>query len=98
VVFEAIYLWRGSSTIATVGHWTIAVGIIGGLLACSVCADRQHLPLRDFVLGRDGDLLAPLDAWSAAAMQLRGTQAGYDGELKHIHVDGTFHQSGPHKR
>lgn len=33
VVFDAIYLWRGSSTIAAVGYWNIAGGIIGGLLA-----------------------------------------------------------------
>ena len=33
VVFDAIYLWRGSSTIATVGYWNIAGGIVGGLLA-----------------------------------------------------------------
>jgi uncharacterized membrane protein len=35
VVFDAIYLWRGSSTIATVGYWNIAGGIIGGLLAAA---------------------------------------------------------------
>jgi uncharacterized membrane protein len=33
VVFDAIYLWRGSPTIATVGYWNIAGGILGGLLA-----------------------------------------------------------------
>jgi len=33
VVFDAIYLWRGSSTVATVGYWNIAGGIAGGLLA-----------------------------------------------------------------
>jgi uncharacterized membrane protein len=33
VVFDAIYMWRGSSTIATVGYWNIAGGIAGGLLA-----------------------------------------------------------------
>src|ERR671930_767012 len=33
VVFDAIYLWRGSSTVATVGYWNIAGGIVGGLLA-----------------------------------------------------------------
>jgi uncharacterized membrane protein len=33
VVFDAIYLWRGSATIATVGYWNIAGGILGGLLA-----------------------------------------------------------------
>src|SRR3954471_15211614 len=33
VVFDAIYLWRGSATLATVGYWNIAGGIIGGLLA-----------------------------------------------------------------
>ena len=32
-VFDAIYLWRGSATIATVGYWNIAGGIVGGLLA-----------------------------------------------------------------
>ena len=33
VVFDAIYLWRGSSTLATVAYWNIAAGIVGGLLA-----------------------------------------------------------------
>ena len=33
VVFDAIYLWRGSPTLATVGYWNIAGGIVGGLLA-----------------------------------------------------------------
>jgi len=33
VVFDAIYLWRGSSTIGTVGYWNIAGGIVGGLVA-----------------------------------------------------------------
>jgi len=33
VVFDAIYLWRGSATLATVGYWNIAGGIVGGLLA-----------------------------------------------------------------
>jgi uncharacterized membrane protein len=33
VVFDAIYLWRGSPTLATVGYWNIAGGIAGGLLA-----------------------------------------------------------------
>jgi uncharacterized membrane protein len=33
VVFDGIYLWRGSATLATVGYWNIAGGIAGGLLA-----------------------------------------------------------------
>lgn len=33
VVFDAIYLWRGSSTVTAVGYWNIAGGIVGGLLA-----------------------------------------------------------------
>ena len=33
VVFDAIYLWGGSATLATVGYWNIAGGIVGGLLA-----------------------------------------------------------------
>lgn len=33
VVFDAIYLWRGSATVATVGYWNILGGIAGGLLA-----------------------------------------------------------------
>ena len=33
VVFDAIYLWSGSSTLATVGYWNIAGGIVGGRLA-----------------------------------------------------------------
>ena len=33
VVFDALALWRGSATFATVGYWNIAGGILGGLLA-----------------------------------------------------------------
>jgi uncharacterized membrane protein len=33
VVFDAIFLWRGSTTLATVGFWNIVGGIVGGLLA-----------------------------------------------------------------
>ncbi len=33
VVFDALYLWRGSPAFATVGYWNIAGGVIGGLLA-----------------------------------------------------------------
>ena len=33
VVFDALYLWRGSLTFAAVGYWNIAGGIVGGLLA-----------------------------------------------------------------
>jgi uncharacterized membrane protein len=33
VVFDAAYLWRGSSTFAVVAYWNIAGGIVGGLLA-----------------------------------------------------------------
>jgi uncharacterized membrane protein len=33
VVFDALYLWRGSPTFAAVAYWNIAGGIIGGLLA-----------------------------------------------------------------
>ena len=33
VVFDAFYLWLGSSTFATVSYWNIAGGVIGGLLA-----------------------------------------------------------------
>src|SRR5688572_23537619 len=33
VVFDALYLWRGSSTFATVAYWNIAAGVVGGLLA-----------------------------------------------------------------
>lgn len=33
VVFDALYLWRGSTTFAAVGFWNIAGGIVGGLLA-----------------------------------------------------------------
>jgi uncharacterized membrane protein len=33
IVFDAIYLWRGFSTLRTVGFWNIAGGIIGGLVA-----------------------------------------------------------------
>lgn len=33
VVFDALYLWRGSPTFATAAYWNIAGGIVGGLLA-----------------------------------------------------------------
>lgn len=33
VVFDAVYLWRGSPTFATVAYWNIAAGVVGGLLA-----------------------------------------------------------------
>src|SRR4051812_25883201 len=33
VVFDAMYLWRGSATLAAVGYWNIAGGVVGGLLA-----------------------------------------------------------------
>ena len=33
VVFDGLYLWRGSAIFATVAYWNIAAGIIGGLLA-----------------------------------------------------------------
>jgi uncharacterized membrane protein len=33
VVFDAVYLWRGTPELATVGFWNIAGGIVGGLLA-----------------------------------------------------------------
>ena len=33
VVFDAIYLWNGSASVATVGYWNIVGGIVGGLLA-----------------------------------------------------------------
>lgn len=33
VVFDGLYLWRGSLAFATVAYWNIAAGIVGGLLA-----------------------------------------------------------------
>jgi uncharacterized membrane protein len=33
VVFDGVYLWRGSATFGTVAYWNIAGGIVGGLLA-----------------------------------------------------------------
>ncbi len=33
VVFDGLYLWRGSPTFATVAYWNIAAGVVGGLLA-----------------------------------------------------------------
>ena len=33
IVFDAMYLWRGSPAFATVAYWNIAAGIVGGLLA-----------------------------------------------------------------
>jgi len=33
VVFDAVYLWRGSSAFAMAAYWNIAAGVVGGLLA-----------------------------------------------------------------
>jgi uncharacterized membrane protein len=33
VIFDALYLWRGTPAFALVGYWNIAVGILGGLFA-----------------------------------------------------------------
>jgi uncharacterized membrane protein len=33
VVFDAVYMWRGSTAFATAAYWNIAGGIVGGLLA-----------------------------------------------------------------
>ena len=33
VVFDALYLWRGSPILPTVAYWNIGAGVIGGLLA-----------------------------------------------------------------
>ena len=33
VVFDALYLWRGTPAFGAVGYWNVAAGIIGGLLA-----------------------------------------------------------------
>ena len=33
VVFDALFLWRGSAAFAYAAYWNIAAGIIGGLLA-----------------------------------------------------------------
>jgi uncharacterized membrane protein len=33
VVFDGLYLWRGSAALGSAGHLNIAAGIIGGLLA-----------------------------------------------------------------
>ena len=33
VIFDGLYLWRGSAVFAAVGYWNIAGGIVGGLLA-----------------------------------------------------------------
>jgi uncharacterized membrane protein len=33
VLFDALYLWRGTEGLAVVGYWNIAAGIAGGLLA-----------------------------------------------------------------
>ena len=33
VVFDALFLWRGTPAFATVAYWNIAGGIVGGLLA-----------------------------------------------------------------
>ena len=33
VVFDALYLWRGSPILPTLAYWNIGAGIVGGLLA-----------------------------------------------------------------
>jgi uncharacterized membrane protein len=33
VVFDGLYLWTGSSVLASVGFWNIAGGVLGGVLA-----------------------------------------------------------------
>jgi uncharacterized membrane protein len=33
VVFDAVYVWRGSPAFATAAYWNIGAGIVGGLLA-----------------------------------------------------------------
>lgn len=33
VIFDALYLWLGNTTFASVAFWNIAVGILGGLFA-----------------------------------------------------------------
>ena len=33
VVFDAIYLWRGSPILPTLAYWNIGAGVVGGLLA-----------------------------------------------------------------
>ena len=35
VIFDGIYLWRGSAMFAGVAYWNIAAGIIGGLAAAA---------------------------------------------------------------
>jgi uncharacterized membrane protein len=33
VVFDGVYLWRGSATFASLAYWNIGAGVAGGLLA-----------------------------------------------------------------
>jgi len=33
VVFDALYLWRGSPILPTLAYWNIGAGVVGGLLA-----------------------------------------------------------------
>jgi uncharacterized membrane protein len=33
VVFDGVYLWRGSATFAELAYWNIGAGVVGGLLA-----------------------------------------------------------------
>ena len=64
VVFDALYLWRGSTTFAAVGYWNIAGGILGGLLAALFAVAHSE---QVHVLDRTDDgpkpaLVAQLDA------------------------------------
>jgi uncharacterized membrane protein len=45
VVFDALYLWRGTPAFASVGYWNIAGGVIGGLVAAVFGAiDLYNIP------------------------------------------------------
>ena len=55
-----------------------------------------HVALRHFVLRGHGVFLGAFDAGRAPSLQLRGTEAGHDGELERVHVTGTSDHDAPH--
>src|SRR3954467_6186028 len=63
VVFDGLYLWRGTLTFATVGYWNIAGGILAGLLAAVFgLIDWLAIPA-----GTRAKRIGLLHAWSNSA-------------------------------
>ncbi|MCA1648892.1 MAG: hypothetical protein LC753_01010 [Acidobacteria bacterium] len=100
VVFDALYMWRGSPTFATVAYWNIAAGIVGGLLAAvfglvdvAVLDDERRHALRRLDREPQADLRAEVVAL------VIGSVAGWlGGELVDrlgVGVDDGAHLDAP---